>query len=117
MRVYADKEEGGISLDECEAISRALSDALDKADPISQNYYLEVSSPGVERRLKTPEHFARYIGETVDAGLYRAIDGSKTLTGALKGLSEDGNVVLETEAGEISIPLKDTTYVKLHFEF
>lgn len=116
LRVYADKEDGGISLDECEMVSRALSEALDRADPISQNYYLEVSSPGVERKLKTPEHFARYQGETVDAGLYRAVNGSKTLTGILKGLREN-EVVLEADGEEIILPLKETSYVKLHFEF
>ncbi len=116
LRVFADKEEGGISLDECEAVSRALSEVLDEADPISQNYYLEVSSPGVERKLKTAEHFARYAGETVDVGLYRAVNGSKTLTGVLKGL-EEGAVVIETDGGALSFPLKETTYVKLHFEF
>ena len=73
LRVYVDKEEGGISLDDCEAISRKLSDVLDREDPISQNYYLEVASPGIERKLKTEEHFNRYLGETVDVGLYKAV--------------------------------------------
>lgn len=116
LRVFADKETEGITLDECEAVSRALSEVLDREDPISQNYYLEVSSPGVERKLKTPEHFARYVGETVDIGLYRAVNGSKTLTGVLKGLHE-GAVTAEIGGEEIAIPLKETTYVKLHFEF
>ncbi len=116
LRVFADKEEGGITLDECEAVSRALSEVLDEKDPISQNYYLEVASPGVERRLKTPEHFARYTGETVDVGLYRALNGSKTLTGVLKGLVEN-EVTIEADGEEITLSLKETSYVKLHFEF
>ena len=116
LRIYADKEEGGISLDECEAISRKLSDILDQEDPISQNYYLEVSSPGIERKLKTEAHFQRYLGHTVDVGLYRAVKGSKKLTGVLKGF--DGTVIeLETEGEALTLPIKETTVVHLHFEF
>ncbi|MEE1050280.1 MAG: ribosome maturation factor RimP [Clostridia bacterium] len=111
LRVYADKD-GGISIDECEEISRALSKKLDEADPIKQNYYLEVSSPGIERKLKTKEHFERYMGETVDIGLYKAVNGSKQITAKLTGF-KDG--IVKTE--EMEIPLKETTFVKLHFEF
>ena len=115
LRVYVDKE-GGISLDECEIVSRALSDVLDKEDPIDRNYYLEVSSPGVERKLKTPEHFQRYLGETVDVGLYKAVGGAKQLTGTLKGF--DGETVTIEVAGEsVEIPRKETTTVHLHFDF
>lgn len=116
LRVFADKEETGISLDECEEISRALSDVLDREDPIDRNYYLEVSSPGVERKLKTSEHFRRYLGETVDVGLYRPIDGSKQLTGVLKDF--DGKTIfLETGGRVLEILLCDTSVVHLHFEF
>ena len=115
LRVYVDKEDG-ISLDECELVSRALSDMLDKEDPIDRNYYLEVSSPGVERKLKTPAHFQRYLGETVDIGLYKAIGGAKQLTGTLLGF--DGETVTVEVAGEnIAIPQKETTVVHLHFDF
>ncbi len=115
LRVYADKD-GGISLDECEKISRALSEALDKRDPIKENYYLEVSSPGIERKLKTPEHFERYIGETVDVGLYKAIGGSKQITAELAGFN-DGVISLKMADETLEIPQKETTVVKLHFEF
>ena len=116
LRVLADKEEGGISLDECEVISRALSDILDKEDPIDRNYYLEVSSPGIERKLKTDAHFERYMGETVDVGLYRAINGAKLLTGTLKGY-KDEVVSVEVDGEVLEIPQKDTTVVHLHFDF
>ncbi len=116
LRILADKEEGGISLDECEAISRVLSDVLDKEEPIDRNYYLEVSSPGVERKLKTAEHFKRYLGATIDVGLYRAIDGSKLLTGTLKDY--DGEIIkLEIDNKMLEISKKDTTVVHLHFDF
>lgn len=116
LRIYADKESGGISLDECEAISRKISEVLDKSDPISENYMLEVSSPGIERRLRNPEHFEKYIGETIDIGLYQAINGSKTLSGRLI-FFENEKITLETESGEISIMQSETTNVKLHFDF
>lgn len=118
LRVYADKEDGGISIDECEAISRALSDELDRRDPIKEDYMLEVSSPGIERRLKRAEHFMRYIGETVDVGLYKAIDGSKNITARLCGFDdESGAVTLDTDSGEITLKKEEMSYVKLHFDF
>lgn len=116
LRVYADKEDGGISIDECELINRALGDELDRTDAIRENYILEVSSPGIERKLKTPEHFKRYIGRTVDVGLYRAIDGSKTLTGELTGYADEG-ITVKVGENEIALALGDTTFVKLHFDF
>ena len=115
LRVYIDKD-GGVSLDECEAVSRALSTVLDEADPIQQNYYLEVSSPGIERKLKTKEHFDRYIGETIDIGLYKAINKSKQLTGKLISF-EDDVITVEVDGESFELPLKETTGVKLHFEF
>ncbi len=116
LRVYVDKAEGGISLDECEIVSRALSEVLDKEDPIDRNYYLEVSSPGVERKLKTDAHFQRYLDEMVDVGLYKAINGSKQLTGTLKGF--DGEMITLEVAGEIvEVSKKETTVVHLHFDF
>ncbi len=115
LRVYAD-EDGGINIDECEAISREISAMLDKSDPIKQNYFLEVSSPGIERKLRQPEHFEMYKNETVDVGLYKAVNGSKTLSGALIGLEND-EISLEIEGETVKIKLSETTYVKLHFEF
>ncbi|MBR5152561.1 MAG: ribosome maturation factor RimP [Clostridia bacterium] len=116
LRVYVDKEEGGISLDDCEAISRKLSDVLDREDPISQNYYLEVASPGIERKLKTEEHFNRYLGETVDVGLYKAVKGSKQLTGTLTAYDGE-SITLLAEEEELTLSLKETTVVHLHFDF
>lgn len=116
LRIYADRD-GGIDLDACEAISRAVSEKLDEKNPISQNYYLEVSSPGVERKLKTAEHFNRYIGEKIDIGLYKAINGSKNLCGILNGYDGE-NIKVSTAGGEeLSIPQKQTTQVRLHFDF
>ncbi len=116
LRIYADKEDGGITIDECEIISRSLSDVLDEANPIKENYILEVSSPGVERKLKTPEHFNRYIGEIVDVGLYKAINGSKTASGKLENYA-DGNITVVLNDEKVEFSLNETSYVKLHFDF
>lgn len=115
LRLFIDREEG-ISLDECETVSRSMSGKLDSADPIKENYILEVSSPGVERRLRRAEHFERYSGSVIDIGLFKPVDGSKTLSGVLCGF--DGKVItVETDGGDREIPLADTTYVRLHFDF
>ena len=114
LRIYVDRD-GGITLDECETISREISSLLDEKDPISQNYFLEVSSPGIERKLRQDEHFEMYKGEIVDIGLYKAVNGSKNLCGELVGLEGD-EVIVKTEE-ELRIKLSETTYVRLHFEF
>ena len=116
LRIYADKEEGGISLDECEVINRAMCVFMDEKDPIKENYILEVSSPGVERKLRTPEHFRRYLGRTVDVGLYKAIDGSKSISGELKAYDAE-KLTIGMGDGEIELPIAETTFVKLHFDF
>ena len=117
LRICLDMAEEGksVSLNECEAVSRALSDALDKADPIEQAYMLEVSSPGLDRALRTAEHFARFIGTKVDIGLYKAVNGAKIVTGTLISF-EDNIITLETDGGEFSIPQAETTSVKLSLD-
>lgn len=115
LRIFADRD-GGISLDTCEAVSRRLSQELDRADPIPQNYYLEVSSPGVERKLKRPEHFARYLGAAVDVNLYRPLRGSRQLTGTLRGY--DGETLrLGIGQETVEIPMSAVSLVHLHFDF
>ena len=115
LRVYIDKE-GGVSIDDCEAVSRPLSDALDEADPIQGSYVLEVSSAGADRALKKPEHFAQFIGTAVDVRLYRPVDGGREHTGALKAWAE-GDVTIDTPAGPRTFEKKDVAQVRLHIEF
>lgn len=118
LRVFVDKlGDACISLDECENFSRKLSEVLDKVDPINQNYFLEVSSPGIERKVRRLEHFDLNKGEIVDVGLYKSINGSKSITGELQGLDEDDNVILLLGDETIKIPLKQTTVINMHFEF
>ena len=111
LRVYIDRE-GGVDLDCCEAVSRALSDALDEADPIQGSYTFEVSSAGLDRALKRPEHFAQCLGQKVDVKLYRPVDGARERTGVLTGY-EDGAVLVDGARYD----KKDVAQVRLHVEF
>ena len=82
LRLYIDAD-AGITLDDCERVSRAVSEVLDAEDPIPGHYTLEVSSPGLERPLRTAEHFARFVGETVSVETVQAIEGRRRFKGAL----------------------------------
>lgn len=115
LRVYIDKADG-VSIEDCEAISRPLSDKLDELDPIEGSYTLEVSSAGADRPLKKPEHFAQFMGAEVEVRLYRALDGAKDWTGALAGYS-DGAVSLDTLGGRKEFAKKDVAQVRLAVRF
>ena len=112
LRVYIDKE-GGVDINDCEAVSRPLSDLLDEADPIQGSYTFEVSSAGLDRPLKKPEHFAACAGQQVDVRFYRPVDGRKEYTGALVGCDGDGNVTVDDKTFE----KKDVAQVRLHVTF
>ena len=112
LRVYIDKE-GGVSINDCEAVSRPLSDQLDEADPIEGSYTLEVASAGADRALKKPEHFAAFVGHEVEVRLYRPVEGKKEFVGVLAGY-ENGNVLLE---GGLRFEKKDLAQVRLHVTF
>ena len=111
LRVYLDKE-GGVSIDDCEAVSRPLSDALDEADPIAGSYTFEVSSAGLDRPLRRPEHVAQCMGQQVDVRLYRPVDGRKEYTGVLSGY-EDGDVTVDGRR----FPKGEVALVRLHVTF
>ena len=108
----ADDSNGGVSIDQCETVSRALSDALDQSDPIPQAYMLEVSSPGIDRPLKRDKDFERFIGRDIDIGLYKPLNGSKTFTGKLLAYS-DGIVTIEENGKEINFEKDKTAYIRL----
>ena len=97
LRVYVDKE-GGITIDDCELVSRALSDLLDRYDFISENYILEVSSPGLDRPLKKDKDFARSIGKEVELRLFKAIDKEKEFAGVLSAFDKE-TVTISAEDG------------------
>jgi ribosome maturation factor RimP len=108
LRLYIDSDEG-ISLEDCERVSRAVSTALDEADPIASNYTLEVSSPGLDRVLRTAEHFARYVGEQVRVEMRQPVGGRKRFIGRLAEVAGGGislEVALEKDGSStVSLPL------------
>ena len=112
LRVFIDKD-GGVSINDCEAVSRPLSDKLDEVDPIEGSYVLEVGSAGADRVLKKPEHFAAFIGSAVEVRLYRAQEGKKEFVGLLEQY-ENGDVQLE---GGLRFEKKDVAQVRLHVTF
>ena len=116
LRVYIDKE-GGIAVDDCEVVSRELSDILDEKDFIDEAYILEVSSPGLGRPLKKEKDFARSLGEEVEVRTYRAIDRQKEFIGILKDYDKD-TVTIEYEDGEtMTFDKTDIALIRLAFDF
>ena len=101
LRIYIEKE-GGITLNDCEALSRRVSDLMDEKDPIAEAYFLEVSSPGLNRTLFTEAHYKRFVGREVMVKLAKAIDGKKSIKGILKEVNEE-NIIVESDT-LISIP-------------
>ncbi|WP_408954507.1 ribosome maturation factor RimP [Natroniella sp. ANB-PHB2] len=115
LRVFVDNIDG-VSLDDCQQVSRDLSEQLDLKDPIEQSYLLEVSSPGIDRPLKTKQDFKRFSGELVEISTYAPVNGKKELTGKLLGL-EGENVKLSLDGEELSIPFSKIAKTKLAVEF
>ena len=115
LRAYIDKP-GGITVDDCEIVSRAFGDLLDEKDFIEDSYILEVSSPGLGRPLKKEKDFARSLGEEVEIRLYRPLDGSKEYKGELKAYDKE-TVTVAAEEGEWTIKRSDIALIRLAFDF
>lgn len=112
LRIFIDKD-GGVSIDDCVDLTHAVSKPLDDADPIKQNYMLEISSPGVERELSKDEHFEKYIGSGVIIKTIRPVDGVRDFNGVLKKY-ENKTITVELQDGaEMTFDKKDTNFVKL----
>ena len=114
LRVTIDKEEG-VSTDDCENVSRPLSDWLDENDPITQSYYLEVSSPGIDRKLTRPEHYAANLGKPVTVRLFAAIEGQRQLEGVLKEY-QNGTIVLKTANSTLTLEKAKVVDVRLAWQ-
>lgn len=111
LRVFIDKE-GGITIDDCELVSRALDVKIDQEDPIEEAYILEVSSPGLDRPLKKPRDYERSIGKDVEIKLYKAVDGVKEVIGVLEGYTDE-DVTLNIEGTLLTIIKKDIAIIRL----
>jgi len=119
LRVYIDKS-GGIEITECAMVSEQLSEKLDKLDPIKELYFLEVSSPGAERPLKTKEDIANSVGENVFVKLYEPIEGEKSFEGILKVFEDDILTIeykVKTNKKRIEIPYEKVAKIRLAVTF
>ena len=115
LRVFIDKE-GGVGLEDCQAVSEKLSKVLDAKDPIADNYLLEVSSPGLDRVLKKDADFVRYKGRDVDVHFFKPRNGMKMIVAALVGKNGD-TVRLSVDGTETDIERKEIAQIRLHVDF
>lgn len=115
LRVYLDKE-GGITINDCELVSRALEKELDKKDPIKDPYILEVSSPGLDRPLKKDKDFERHLGDQVELKLYKAINKNKDFTGTLVAYTEE-TITVNVDDEDVEFLRKDIAIIRLAIIF
>ena len=116
LRITIDSEEG-ITIDDCEKMHRALDPLLDEADPIEEAYYLEVSSPGVERELRTDMHIEACEGWNVEVRLYAPVDGAKVFRGKLMTLGENGSIRIDANGSLREFPRESVAKLQTYFEF
>ena len=115
LRGYIDKEEG-VTIDDCELVSRAVSEVLDKEDFISDAYILEISSPGLGRTLKKDKHLEKSLGEEVEIKTYKPIDKCKEFSGVLKAYDKD-TITIENNDNEMIFQRADIAVVRLALDF
>ena len=115
LRVYIDKDTG-ISLEDCELVSNNINELLDQADYIKEQYFLEVSSPGIERILKKDKHFKDNIGAKVQIKLFKPVNGKKQYEGILKNFNES-NIEIETASATLEIERQNIGQIKTIFEW
>ena len=115
LRIYLDKP-GGLEIEDCQEINHFISKFLDEKDPIKGNYYLEVSSPGLDRQLKKPKDFIRHCDETVDVHFFKPYEGQKLLVGVL-GQATAENIEIGVGEQIMLIPRTLISKIKLHLDF
>ena len=115
LRLFIDKD-GGVTIEDCENVSREISPLLDDLTFIKEAYIFEVSSPGIDRHLKKAWHFEKVIGEEIDIKLFAPIDGSKELTGILKEYDGD-TITVEVNGKELKIDKSKASSIRLAFKF
>ena len=111
LRIYIDKEDG-ISINDCEIVSREIDGLIDELNPIKTPYSLEVSSPGVERTLRRDEHFNKYLNTEVEVSLFKPLNGEKKIKGTLMSFNEN-----ELKVDNLSIDRKDISVIKTVYNF
>jgi ribosome maturation factor RimP len=117
LRYFIDREDGGVTIQDCEKVSRAVDKLLDAADPIEQSYILEVGSPGIERELTKDWHFGRYTGYEAAVRLIRPVGGKRDFIGLLE--KKDGKTVtlLLRDETEMAFNVNDAAYIRLYADF
>lgn len=115
LRIFLDKE-GGIEIEDCHWVSEQLEAKLEELDPIKESYYLEVSSPGLDRALRKDRDFIRHIGDKIEITTFASINGQKSIVGTLKGLN-NGDISIDIDGMEMKIPRSQTSQVRLHIDF
>ena len=115
LRLYLDKE-GGVDISDCESVSRAVDPILDEKDPIQGSYHFEVCSAGLERALKRPGDFQRFLGSPVTVKLYRPRNGLKEIPAVLRGY-DDGRITVEAGKETITFEKSEVALVRLRVEF
>ena len=116
LRIYIDKENGVVDVEDCEKIHRAVDPILDEKDPIAESYHFEVCSAGIERALKRPGDFVRFMDSPVLVKLYRPRNGLKEIPGILRGY-EDGKITVEAGKESITFEKSEVALVRLRVEF
>ena len=116
LRVFLDKP-GGMELEDCQWVSERLEAKLDELDPVKESYYLEVSSPGLDRPLKKEADFIRHAGDKVEIHTFAPLDGRKLIVGTLVGLSADNQIQIVVDENEIQIPRDKVSQIRLYLEF
>lgn len=116
LRLYIDKE-GGVTIDDCELVSRAMSDILDREDYIEESYILEVSSPGLGRPLKKEKDFVRSLGKEIEIRLYKPVEKQKEFTGILKDFDKNSVTIETNEEEQKTFNRNDIALIRLAFDF
>ncbi len=116
LRIYIDSK-NGIGLDDCEKVSESVGEELDKVDPIATAYSLEVSSCGLERKLREKKHFEAAIGKNIEVKLYKALDKNKSIVGVLKKVDEEFILITDDKDKELKISFENISNAKILFNW
>lgn len=116
LRVFIEKEDGTIDLNDCEKVNNGINDILDTADYIKEQYFLEVSSTGIEKVLRKDKHLQSHLGEIVEVNLFKPVEGQKEFIGTLEGFDEN-NITLKLENNNIILLRKDISLIKTVFDW
>lgn len=111
LRIFIDKD-GGVSIDDCVDLTHAINKPLDEADPIEQAYFLEVSSPGVERDLVRDEHFTEFLGEKIKVKMIRPVEGKREFSGILESFDEGNITIRLSDESGFTFTKKEASWIK-----